>query len=296
MTNRLLKVLCMGALLCVSSPLRAQQEVDCAALATTLATGALQDIRAQEHAYTNIQLCPVAARATGMSRALERRKYVASFNDLNTEVFALVTRDKPVFDALVHMSGDRSASSTARVLAIATLLAMVDAHRGVRLEEFTKYREGQACVAVGSPVQPPTIGGPLAPDSTERVVEALRSLERSRSTEPAVRSAANCALNVIRFRELGQVAEIAPFATSDIVLRYKCRASFVVTNRSPFSYLATVRVPGGVRPEVLIIQGTRGKRASQDTMFEGASSGSVELVIDDVRYTASSSNRPCGHR
>ena len=113
MTNRLLKVLCMGALLCVSSPLRAQQEVDCAALATTLATGALQDIRAQEHAYTNIQLCPVAARATGMSRALERRKYVASFNDLNTEVFALVTRDKPVFDALVHMSGDRSASSTA---------------------------------------------------------------------------------------------------------------------------------------------------------------------------------------
>lgn len=296
MRCRFIALFSFAALEFAAVPLAAQEELHCASWAATLASGSLDETRAQEIAYTRIGLCPASIRGEALSQALERRKYVTSFNDLSTEVFALASRDQPVFDALIRMSHDRTATATARVLAIATLLAMVDTHEGARLDRFMQYREGEACPAGGSPVDVSGIGGPLAPDSTRRVIEVLRSLERSRSTDPAVRSAANCALNVLRLRDLGNVAEIAPFSASDLTFRYRCGSFFIVTNRSPFSYLATVRAPGGEHPRALTIQGTRGRRASETTMFEGVKSGSVELVVDDVTYTASSSNRSCARR
>ena len=296
MRGLLLTSLCVVALECSGTRLFAQEHLECTSWAATLAAGSLADTRSQERAYTRIQDCPSAIRGQAISRALERRSNVTSFNDLSTEVFALATRDEPVFRALLRMSDDRTASPTARVLAIATLLAMVDTHVGVNLDHFTRTREGEACITGGSPVHPVSIGGPLATDSTRQVVATFLRLERSRSTDPAVRSAANCAMNVLRQRELGQVAEIAPFERSVLAVRYKCGSNFVVTNRSPFTYLAVVRIPGAPRPRVLVIQGTRGKRATRETMFEGGAAASVDLVVDDVTYTLSNGHQGCARR
>jgi hypothetical protein len=140
------------------------------------------------------------------------------------------------------------------------------------------------------------MGGPLAPDSTRVVSATLVSLERSRAAPPEVRSAAHCAMNVLRMRDLGQPAHLAPFSTSDLTVTYVCGSQFRVTNRSPFSYLAAVRVPGVVRPTVLNVQGTRGETATRETLFEGGTAQSVQLVIDDVTYTVSNAHQGCGRR
>jgi hypothetical protein len=281
---------------CAGSPLLAQQRMDCSSWATTLTSGVLARADSQQRAYAGIQACPATIRGQAISRALERRKIVTSYHDLTAEAFAFATRDPAVFDMLVRMSHDPTATPTARVLAIAALLAMVDTHPGMQLDYFVRHREGEACIAGGSPVRPPAAGGPLAPDSIHRVYATLLPLERSRSTDPEVRSAANCALNVLRQHHIGQVAEIAPFEASNLTVRYKCGSSFVVTNRAPFSYLAAVRVPGTARLKALVVRGTRGHSSSQDTMFEGGDASSVDLVVDDVTYTTPNWHRACGRR
>jgi hypothetical protein len=103
-------------------------------------------------------------------------------------------------------------------------------------------------------------------------------------------------MNVLRIRELGQPATLAPFNASDLTVAYVCGSQFRVTNRSPFTYLAAVRVPGAARPAVLNVRGTRGETTTEKTLFDGGAAASVQLVIDDVTYTVPNGHRECGRR
>ena len=271
----------------------AQQDAECASYANALSVGALSQPDSQSRAYVGIQMCPAQIRAAGISAALDRRSALYSFDDPKTEAFAFATRDEAVFDLLARMTGDRTATPISRVLAIATLLAMVDKYPGPALEYFVKFRDGDVCAAGGSPIARATAGGPLPPDSTRRVVATLAPLERSRSTDPAVRSAAHCALNVLRLRELRQFAQLGPLSPDDLTLAYVCGSEFRVTSRSPFKVLAAMHVPGATRPVALSIQGTRGRSASMETLINGGTAARVRLVVDDVTYTATNEHRKC---
>src|SRR5690242_8988016 len=142
---------------CLSVSVPAQQKLDCEMWASTLAAGSLARPDSQQRAYAGIQVCHPSTRGQGIRSALERRKTVTNWHDVTSEAFAFATRDPEVFDALLRMTHDRSATSSARVLAIGTLLAMVDTHSGMQLDHFVKSREGEACVTGGSPVQSPSV-------------------------------------------------------------------------------------------------------------------------------------------
>jgi hypothetical protein len=288
-------LLTLLALIAVSRSLLAQRADDCASYAATLRGGALTQTDSQSRAYAGIQRCAAATRATGISAALERRRTLGRLDDLQTEAFAFATRDPRVFDQLILMAGDPAVSPTSRVLAIATLLAMVDTHTGMPLEYFVRHREGDFCVAGGSPVAHPAFGGPLPADSTPRVIATLAPLERSRSTEPSVRSAAHCAMNVLRLASLGQTAPLAPFTSTDLTVSYVCGSRFRVINRSAFTVLAAVYTSRAAPPVALRIAGARGG-AGHETLFNGGPDGPVRLVVDDVAYTAANAHQPCGHR
>jgi hypothetical protein len=145
MKRSLLTLVSIVALECAGIPLAAQGNGDCASYAATLASGALAQTDSQGRAYSGIQACPAPVRSEGIGRALERRKMLTSFGDLRTEAFAFATRDQSVFDLLASMAKDRTATPTARVLAITTLLAMVDTHQGMPLAYFVRHREGEMC-------------------------------------------------------------------------------------------------------------------------------------------------------
>jgi hypothetical protein len=278
-----------------SGTLSAQTGGTCATRAATLSSGSLTEADSQARAYAGIQTCPAAIRDQAMAHALDRRRNLASFAELGAEAFAFATRDRAVFAQLVTMSGDRTASPAARAAAVMMLLTMVDTGGGHSdLDYFVKQREGDFCIAVGSPFGRRLVGGPLDPDSTRRVVAALVPLERSSSTEPAVRSAAHCALNVLRKRELGAFAMLAPFNSGDITVTYACGTFFRVRNRSRFTYLAAIRIPGVTRPVPLFIKGTDRNATNADTYYDAGARGTVQLDIDNAAaYTAASTHQKC---
>lgn len=284
------------ALVVGASSLKAQGTADCASYAATLRSGALAQTDSQAGAYAGIQACAAPLRAAGIGAALDRRRSLERFDGLQAEAFAFATRDPQVFDLLTRMAGDPAVSPTSRVLAIASLLAMVDTHNGMSFEYFIRQREGDFCVAGGSPVAHPRYGGPLPADSTRRVVAALVPLERSRSTEPSVRSAAHCAMNVLRLASLGQTAPMAPFSSTDLTVTYVCGSLFRVTNRSAFTVLGAVYASDAKRPMALNIRGTHGRVRSTETLFDGGTGTSTRLAVDDVLYTAVNTHRKCGHR
>lgn len=263
--------------------LQAQATSRCSTYATSLQSGPLTDTDAQLHAAAQIQGCARGVRSHGMQVALERHRQLAAMTDPDVELFGFATRDPAVFGTLVSIAGDPRASSSARVLSIAALLHMVDdAAHGLSFEQFTSMVEGDVCVAGGSPIQSPFVGGPLPADSTSRVYALLRPLERAARTEPMVRSAAHCALNALRHRDLGDVIAMAPLDARDFSISYVCESTYRITNRARYSYLATWRVPGRARPVVLRVTGTHGTRASVDTYFEVDPARPTQLLIEDA--------------
>jgi hypothetical protein len=272
----------------------AQASEPCHAQALILRSGAADDARSQGEAYVRVQACPAAIRGPALGQALERRKDLRDFNDERGRAFRHATRDVPVFNTLLGMATDRSASSTARVVAIVTLLAMVDTVNGhSSVESFLTYREGHYCVVAGSPLPDLLTGGPLPADSTMRVYATLLALERSRGTEATVRSAAHCALNVLRMQQRGVGATLAPFNAGDIRMSYLCDNQYRVTNRSRFSYLGAIRT-GNAPPHGINIAGTHGKTDEAETRFVAGSDGPVQIVIDNTdTYSAPNTHRSC---
>jgi hypothetical protein len=281
-----------------ASPLLAQSSAECTLYATTLASGGLVRADSQARAYAGIQRCPAALRGQAIAQAIARRRQVGSLADHQTELFAFASRDQPVFDQLASLSSDRSATPVARVLAIATVLRMVDAGPpGAGFEVLTRFREGGTCFISGSPISRVPAGARLSADSVQRALRTFQDLERSRSAEPSVRSAAHCAANVLRLRELGVLGVLAPLNTSDLAISHDCDNRFSIRNRSEFPYAVSIGVAGSTRRAGLLVEGTRGKKAEVVTLYDPGSGGSVEMTVDDVaKYTAANSRRSCRPR
>lgn len=273
----------------------AQASERCLADAATLTSGAVADDRTQGEAYVHIQGCPAAVRGPALSRALERRRTIDRYDDEQAAIFAFATRDVPVFNTLLTLSTDPSASSAARISSVLTLLAMVDTLLGGSdTESFLRSREGSACIVAGPPSTRPLGGGPLPADSMRRVYATFLALERSPTTEVSTRSAAHCALNLLRIRRLGAWSTLAPFRHDDISLSYVCDNLFRLTNRSRYSYLAAMYVGDGSKPRALTINGTLGKSAQVEMVFPAGSGGPVELIVDYTdRYAAANGHHPC---
>jgi hypothetical protein len=287
--------LALLAMVHASATLSAQSSAECARLAMTLTAGSLARPDSQARAYSDIHRCPAAVRGRALAQAFDRRRQVDGLHDPRLAVFALASRDQAVFDQLQSMSGDESAAPAARVMAIAALLAMIDkGPPGASLEALTRYREGGTCFISGSPIRRAVSGGPLPTDSVRRVFRTLQKLERSRATEPMVRSAAHCALNVVRLRELGVLGALVPFSPGDLTVSHRCGNTFIIRNRSPFPYVAAIGIVGSTRRVGITIEGTRGSKSEAETWYDAGADGSVELIIDgEARYTAANSGKSC---
>jgi hypothetical protein len=108
---------------------------------------------------------------------------------------ALGFRDASIFDASLALASDRAAQSRARAQAFRVLISMID---GMRVTYESLTTRGGLCSIYSLPDVPATNNRALSSDYLRRIKKSAEAARDDVGAPKEVRSAAECALTVVR--------------------------------------------------------------------------------------------------
>lgn len=188
----------LGLLACAPAGMAAQRPgpADCSAAAEAMRRSSDRDHRAQ--AVERLKACPDDLRVETYLAVLRGDRQLDRGEAMTAAYPVVALRDDRLFQEVVLLAGDKTASVPARVVAFMALRVIRDPSSAPRYEGFTGGVDARgipyvSCAAIRSHPQDFRDGPvPFSADYLERIEAVSRRVFRDESEPAAVRSAAAC--------------------------------------------------------------------------------------------------------